>query len=108
MALLSLIKSMILRLESSSLALSLPQHQPQIGNLIRSLRQLVGHRQEQFAIVLGVSFSTLNRWENGHIQPSPLALRQVERVLAQLSQSSDPTLQEGSKALLAKYGSASS
>lgn len=37
------------------------------------------------------------------MQPSPLALRQVESVLADLSQS--PELASGSKAFLAKYGS---
>lgn len=82
---------------------SLPRQQPEIGQLIRDLRQSVGSTQEQFAEALGVSFSTLNRWENEHMQPSPLALRQVESVLAALSQS--PDLAGGRKALLAKYGS---
>lgn len=82
---------------------SLPQQQPEIGQLIRDLRQSVGSTQEQFAAALGVSFSTLNRWENGHMQPSPLALRQVESVIAGLSQSPDGA--GYSKALLDKYGS---
>ncbi|MBE9156683.1 helix-turn-helix transcriptional regulator [Nodosilinea sp. LEGE 06152] len=81
---------------------SLPRQQPEIGQLIRDLRQAVGSTQEQFAVALGVSFSTLNRWENGHMQPSPLALRQVESVIADLSQSAK--LPGGSEALLAKYG----
>jgi|GEM_PF-6618848 len=42
------------------------------------------------------------------MQPSPLALRQVESVLTQLAQSSDLRLQEGCKTLLEKYVSASS
>ncbi|MGG6240102.1 helix-turn-helix domain-containing protein [Nodosilinea sp. AN01ver1] len=86
---------------SSSLQ-ALPRQQPEIGQLIRDLRQALGSTQAQFADALGVSFSTLNRWENGHMQPSPLALRQVESVLANLSQS--PDLASGSQALLAKYG----
>ena len=40
--------------------------------------------QEQFAAVLGVVYPTVNRWENGHAQPSPLALKQIERMLQEL------------------------
>lgn len=77
--------------------------QPEVGNLIRELRQLAELTQEQFAAVLGVTCSTLNRWENGHMQPSPLALRQVHSVMDQLAQSSSRTLRNGSEALLDKY-----
>ena len=77
--------------------------QSEVGKLIRELRQLTGRIQEQFAAVLGVSFSTLNRWENGHMQPPPLALRQIYAVLAQLGQSPVPELQDGSKTLFEKY-----
>jgi putative transcriptional regulator len=88
-----------------SLWRSLPRHQPEIGQLIRDLRHCAGCTQAQFADILGVSFSTLNRWENGHMQPSPLAVRQVESVLADLRQSPDLAVQSGNKALLEKYGS---
>lgn len=98
---------MLSKLEFSFPALSLPRQQPEVGCLIRDLRQLVGLTQEQFAGILGVSFSTLNRWENGRMQPSPLASKQVEMVLHQLNQSPDLAVREGSKALLEKYGSAS-
>ena len=63
----------------------------------------MGYTQEQLSTVSGVSFSTLNRWEKGHMQPSPLALKQIESVLETLSQASNPTLQAGRKALLEKY-----
>lgn len=82
---------------------SLPRHQPEIGHLIRDLRQLLGYTQEQFSTILGVSFSTLNRWENARMQPSPLALKQVETVFEQLSDASNPTLQAGRTVLLEKY-----
>ena len=94
---------MLSKLEVSSQTLSLPRHQPEIGYLIRDLRQLIGLTQEQFAGMLGVSFSTLNRWENGRMKPSPLALKQIEGALNQLSQSPEPTLQDSGKMLLAKY-----
>lgn len=82
---------------------SLPQRQPQVGRFIRDLRQLLGYTQEQFSTVLGVSFSTLNRWENARMQPSPLALKQVKDVFEQLSGASDPALQVGRTVLLEKY-----
>ncbi len=80
-----------------------PRRQPLVGRFIRDLRQLLGYTQEQFSTILGVSFSTLNRWENARMQPSPLALKQVETVFAQLSDASDPTLQAGRTVLLEKY-----
>ncbi len=40
---------------------------------IRIIRQRLGLTQEHFAQELGVSVATVNRWENGHAQPSRLA-----------------------------------
>ncbi len=61
-----------------------------IGEMIRRLRQQMGLTQEKLAAQLGVSFSTLNRWENGHTQPSPLARKRLEQLLQGLDgQSSD-------------------
>lgn len=77
--------------------------QPEVGNLIRELRRLTQLTQEQFAAVLGVTFGTINRWENGRMQPSPLALRQIQSVLNELSHSSEETLRNQSKQLLKKY-----
>lgn len=82
---------------------TLPRKQPQVGRFIRDLRQLLGYTQEHFAIVLGISFSTLNRWENARMQPSPLALKQVEAVFDQLSDATDPDLQAGRTMLVEKY-----
>lgn len=79
--------------------------QPEVSKLIRELRQLTGRTQEQMAAVLGVSFSTLNRWEKGRMQPSPLALKQIYALLTQLSHAQIPELQDGSNALMQKYWS---
>ena len=49
-----------------------------IPRMIRMLRKTMGLTQEQFAARVGVTFSTVNRWENGRGKPSPLALRQIE------------------------------
>src|SRR6476469_5876360 len=77
--------------------------QPEVSHLIRELRQLSGLSQEQFAVTLGVAFSTINRWENGRMQPSPLALRQIKTMLVELSRSSVFELQASSQALLDQY-----
>ena len=39
--------------------------QPEIGGLIREFCLLTGLTQEQFAAYLGVTYGTVNRWENG-------------------------------------------
>ena len=45
--------------------------------LVRSLRQQLGLTQEQFAQQLGVSFSTVNVWENGKREPLPFLRRRL-------------------------------
>ena len=49
------------------------------GN-VRALRRRLGMSQEKFAAEIGVSFSTVNRWENAHRQPSPLSWRAVQEL----------------------------
>lgn len=51
-----------------------------IGKMIRKLRTAMGLTQEQFAAKVGVTFSTVNRWENGRGTPSPLAMRRIEEL----------------------------
>lgn len=77
--------------------------QPSAGQLIRELRQSLKLTQEKFAAQLGVTFPTINRWENGHATPSPLALRQIDTLLNQLSESPDATLQECAHVMRRKY-----
>ncbi|WP_026734036.1 helix-turn-helix domain-containing protein [Fischerella sp. PCC 9605] len=77
--------------------------QPQVSNLVRELRQLMALSQEQFAARLGVAYSTINRWENGHMQPSPLALKQIKAVLNEMNHSPMAEVQERSQKLLDKY-----
>jgi len=45
---------------------------------IRKLRKRLNLTQEQLAQRLGVSFTTVNRWEKHKNDPSPLALRELE------------------------------
>jgi len=49
---------------------------------VAQLRHLTGLTQEQLARELGVTVSSVNRWENGHALPIPLA-RIALRSLAQ-------------------------
>lgn len=48
------------------------------GAEVRALRHRLGLTQEQMARALTVTFSTINRWENGHARPSALALRALQ------------------------------
>lgn len=45
--------------------------------LVRALRQRLGLTQEQLAQQLGVSFSTVNVWENGKRAPLPFLRRRL-------------------------------
>jgi putative transcriptional regulator len=58
--------------------------QPDLAQLVRELRKRTGLTQEKFAAKLGVTFPTINRWENGRTKPSPLALKQIEDLIREL------------------------
>ena len=55
--------------------------QADIPRLVRELRERTGLTQEKFAAKLGVTFPTINRWENGRAKPSPLAMQKIEDLL---------------------------
>ena len=54
--------------------------------MIRNSRAALGLTQEQFAAKIGVTFSTVNRWENNKAKPSPLALQRIEELQNELKQ----------------------
>lgn len=56
----------------------------QMSLLVRKLRRKLGLTQEKFAAKLGVSFATLNRWENGRAKPSPLAVQRLAEAALEL------------------------
>lgn len=60
--------------------------QPDLSRLVRELRERTGLTQEKFAAKLGVTYPTINRWENGRAKPSPLALKQIEELLRDLGE----------------------
>ena len=53
------------------------------GSTISTLRQRLSMTQEEFAHAIGVTVSTVNRWENGHIEPSRLARKAMQGLAAQ-------------------------
>lgn len=57
----------------------------ELARRIKELRCKLGLTQEQFAARVGVTFSTVNRWENGKSRPSPLALSRIEQLHGNLS-----------------------
>jgi transcriptional regulator with XRE-family HTH domain len=65
-----------------------------IPRLVRELRKRTALTQEKFAARLGVTFPTINRWENGHAKPSPLALKQLEILLHDLGDDAQDLLRE--------------
>lgn len=69
--------------------------QAEIAVLIRETRQLLRLSQVEFASKLGVSFQSVNRWENGRNRPIPLVLKQIETLLHQMGEQGED--------LLAKY-----
>ncbi|MGD9309824.1 MAG: helix-turn-helix domain-containing protein [Desulfosarcina sp.] len=46
--------------------------------LVKEVRIQLDLSQEDLARAIGVSFATVNRWENGRFLPSKLALRHFE------------------------------
>jgi putative transcriptional regulator len=59
------------------------------GSPINELRRRLKMTQEEFAHAIGVTVSTVNRWENGHIEPSRLARKAMEGLLAHTAPSPD-------------------
>lgn len=72
--------------------------QSELAPLVRETRQRLELSQVKFAEKLGVSFQSVNRWENGRTKPLLVALKQIEQLLHQMG--------EQDKDLLAKYFSA--
>ena len=68
--------------------------QTDIPRLVRELRDRTGLTQEKFAARLGVTFPTINRWENGRARPSPLAMEKIETLLRSMGERGSDLLAE--------------
>lgn len=52
----------------------------EIGQSIKVVRLKLHMSQTEFAALLGVSFATVNRWENGKTMPNYRAQRMIEQI----------------------------
>ena len=55
----------------------LPMKIDDIPALIKELRERLDLTQEQFAQKVGVTYSTVNHWENGKRVPQPFLVRRL-------------------------------
>ncbi len=55
-----------------------------IPTLIRELRQRLDLTQEQFAQRVGVTYSTVNHWENGKRVPLPFLVKRLVEMKQEL------------------------
>ena len=74
----------------------------QNGSPVHELRRRLHMTQEEFVHAIGVTVSTVNRWENGHIEPSRLARRAIEGLAAQVTD--DPGFEVALANMNAKEG----
>jgi len=58
--------------------------------MIRQLRQKLDMTQEEFAHSLGITVSTVNRWENCHSEPSKLARASIVGLAVKRGLAVDP------------------
>lgn len=52
-------------------------HEAEVAELVKDLRQRLNLTQEQFAQKVGVTYSTVNHWENGKRMPQPFLVKRL-------------------------------
>ncbi len=63
---------------------------PEYSKRVKRFRERFGLTQVELAERLGVSFTTVNRWENGQTRPSPLAWSRLQRMDGEQPDSVNP------------------
>lgn len=63
--------------------------------LVKEIRRQLAISQEDLARELGVSYATVNRWENGQAKPSRLARAQLEVFCDRMQEAGMLDLSEG-------------
>ncbi|MGC8732109.1 MAG: helix-turn-helix domain-containing protein [Halothiobacillaceae bacterium] len=61
-----------------------PKRQNDTAALVKELRRRLELTQEQFAQKVGVTYSTVNHWENGKRTPQPFLLRRLHEIKGEL------------------------
>lgn len=56
-----------------------------LPELVKEIRRQLSLSQEDLARELGISFATVNRWENGLVKPSKLAKAQLDNFCAKMT-----------------------
>ena len=68
-----------------------------ISDLVAVMRRQLALSQEDLARQLGVSYATVNRWENGHNLPSRLARAQLNIFCEEMIKRGTLVLLEGQR-----------
>jgi len=68
--------------------------QPQFSRLVQEMRQRSGLTQTELAAKIGVSYYSVNRWENQKTMPVSLALKRIEEVLHEMGDRSADLLEQ--------------
>ena len=56
-----------------------------LPELVKEIRRQLSLSQEDLARELGISFATVNRWENGLVKPSKLAKAQLDNFCTKMT-----------------------
>ena len=73
------------------------------GNGIRTLRGRLGLTQVELATRLGVSFATVNRWENEQTRPSALAWQQILKLGGSMPSEVTPSTTAGDDSIVLDF-----
>ena len=66
-----------------------------LSALVKEVRRQLGMSQEDLARQLGVSYATVNRWENCQSKPSKLAKAQLDAFCAKMADAGRLSLPKG-------------
>ena len=75
-----------------------------VAALVKRLRKQLDLTQEQFAQKVGVTYGTVNHWENGKRKPHPFLLNRLREIEESLD-TVEPQNTEGEKGRRTKRGS---
>ena len=67
-----------------------------IPKLVKELRDRLGLTQEQFAQKVGVTYGSVNHWENGKRRPQPFLVRRLLEIKEELDAESKVPLKRKS------------
>jgi len=68
-----------------------------ITTLIKQLRQRLSLTQEQFAQKVGVTYGTVNHWENGKRTPHPYLIQRLLEIKKELPERKGKNTKEAGK-----------